>query len=575
MTANIWLFILLGTLPLISLYLIKLIVDTAASVGSSGTAQDAATEQVVVLIALTGAVALLGIILQSVARWVHDAQSFQVADYVYDLLHAKTIDVDLACYENPEYYNLLHRAREAGPNHSLQVISHFEVIAKNGISLLAILGLLMMFHWSMVVILLMAVIPGLIIKLYHSDKMYQWVKQCTDEERRCLYFSEVMTSNTYAKELRLFNLGSLFRTWFRQGVTKLREQRLSLTTRRAKAEVITEAGGTIAVFAAFAWVAYSAVAGTITLGDLVMYYLAFQRAQTFLWEIARGGTGLYESSRLLSDFFSFLKLEPAITTPAHSEPVPTPISQSIRVENLDFRYPSSNRPVLKNINLHIKPGEHIALVGENGSGKTSLVKLLCRLYDPDQGSISVDGINIRQFDLEQYRKQISVVFQDYAHYHLSARENIWLGNTEIASDGDEICQAARLSGADAVIRSLPSGYHALLGKDFDGGEELSIGQWQKIAIARAFLRQPQILILDEPTSALDAKAEYEVFNKYHALAKGKTAILISHRLSTVKMVDTIYVMEQGEIVEGGSHDELIARNGVYAALFEKQASHYR
>ncbi|MEN8220856.1 MAG: ATP-binding cassette domain-containing protein, partial [Pseudomonadota bacterium] len=240
-----------------------------------------------------------------------------------------------------------------------------------------------------------------------------------------------------------------------------------------------------------------------------------------------------------------------------------------------FKYPTGTRPVLDDVSLTIRQGEHIALVGENGSGKTTLVKLLCRLYDPTQGRITLDGIDIRQFKTTELRRQISVVFQDYAQYQLTARQNIWLGNIEHPNDHEKIITAAQCSGADEVIRSLPQGYDTLLGKWFEEGEELSIGQWQKIALARAFLRDAQILILDEPTSALDAKAEFEIFKQYHQLTKDRTAILISHRLSTVRMVDTIYVLENGRIVEHGHHDDLIRRGGTYAQLFEKQARHYR
>jgi ATP-binding cassette subfamily B protein len=573
--ANLILFIVQGILPLLSLYLLKLVVDAAAAVDTATAYEGGTFGKVAFLIALAGVVSLIAALLQSITKWVHEAQIYQVADYVYDILHAKTIEVDLACYENSQYYDKLHRAEKEGPKRTFQIIHHLENLSKNGISLLAMLGLLVSFHWGMAVILLMAAIPGLIVKLKYTDKMYRWQRKSTPYERHCQYFSEVLTRDKYAKEIRLLGLGSLFRRWFREDIGQLRRERLDIATRRSIAEMITEASGTIAVFGSFAFIAYSTLLGSITLGDLVMYYIAFQRAQGFLWEMLRGVAGLYEDTLLIGDFYEFLDVKAEIVESPHPKPVPQSLQSGIVFEHVSFKYPTGTRPVLDDISLSIRPGEHIALVGENGSGKTTLVKLLCRLYDPNGGCITLDGVDIREFKTTALRHQISVVFQDYAQYQLTARENIWLGNIENDPNQEQIITAAQFSGADEVIRELPQGYETVLGKWFEEGEELSIGQWQKIALARAFLRDAQILILDEPTSALDAKAEFEVFKQYHQLTKDRTAILISHRLSTVRMVDTIYVLENGRIVEHGCHDDLINRGGTYAHLFEKQARHYR
>lgn len=244
-------------------------------------------------------------------------------------------------------------------------------------------------------------------------------------------------------------------------------------------------------------------------------------------------------------------------------------------DHVSFQYPSGDRKVLEDINLIVRPGELVALVGENGSGKTTLIKLLCRLYDPTKGRITLDGTDLRQFATEALRREVSVIFQDYAHYHLTARENIWLGNTSLAPHDERVEQTARLAGAHECLARLPRGYDTILGKWFDQGEELSVGEWQKVALARAFLRAAPIIVLDEPTSAMDAKAEYEVFKRFHQLAKGRAAILISHRLSTVRMADRIYVLEGGKIIESGAHNELVYNRGAYAQLFETQAQNYR
>jgi ATP-binding cassette subfamily B protein len=284
---------------------------------------------------------------------------------------------------------------------------------------------------------------------------------------------------------------------------------------------------------------------------------------------------LYEDSLFLSSLYEFLDLRPRVVEATVPRVLPRPLERGIAFNHVRFSYDGAARPVLEDITLTVRPGEHVALVGANGAGKTTLIKLLCRLYDPAAGGITLDGIDLRELELVALRRQISVVFQDYARYYLSARENIWLGNTALAPEDARIAAAARDSGADAVISQLPHGYETRLGKWFDGGQELSIGEWQKIALARAFLREAQIVVLDEPTSALDASAEYEVFQKFRQLAAGRTTILISHRFSTVRTADCIYVMDQGRIIEGGDHDALMGRGGRYAQMFELQARNYR
>ncbi len=332
---------------------------------------------------------------------------------------------------------------------------------------------------------------------------------------------------------------------------------------------------TLIVFGSYGFIAYRTVQGNITLGDLVMYFQAFQRGQGYLRNMMNSLASLYEDNLFLSHLYEFLNLKPQVVQPVHPQPVPQMRQAGIMFDHVSFQYPGSAHEVLKDISLTIRPGEVVALVGENGSGKTTLVKLLCRLYDPVEGVVTFDGINLRQFETTMLRREISVIFQDYVHYHLTARENIWFGNTNVMPDDERVVAAARYSGADEVIESLPQGYETMLGKWFKDGEELSIGEWQKIALARAFLRQAQIIVLDEPTSSLDARAEYEVFQRFQQLAADRTAILISHRFSTVRMADRIYVMHDGKIIENGSHDELIRLGGTYAHLFEIQAQSYR
>jgi ATP-binding cassette subfamily B protein len=430
-------------------------------------------------------------------------------------------------------------------------------------------------HWGIAAILLAAVVPGVLVRATHAGRLYRWQLRNTPTERRAWYFDWMLTGITHAKEIRAFELGSLFRRRFSDLRAQLRRERLRLATRRLGGELLAQAGGSVAVFSAYAFVAYQALQGTMTLGDLIMYHQAFQRGQEFAGELLSGLAGLYEDHLFLSSLYAFLALPRKTTLPIRPRPVPRPMRRGIRFEGVSFRYPSGGRDVLQDVTLAIRPGEHVAIVGNNGSGKTTLIKLLNRLYDPASGAITLDGVDLREFDPAALRREMSVIFQDYARYYLSARDNIWFGNVQVAPQDPRIEAAARQSGADEVIVRLTKGYETILGQWLEAGEELSLGEWQKVALARAFLRDAQILVLDEPTSALDANAEYQLFTRFRQLAQNRTSILISHRFSTVRMADRIYVLEDGRILESGSHAELVRRGGKYAALFETQARSYR
>jgi ATP-binding cassette subfamily B protein len=305
---------------------------------------------------------------------------------------------------------------------------------------------------------------------------------------------------------------------------------------------------------------------------MVMYFQAFQRGLSSMRDLLGGMASLYEDNLFLSNLFEFLTLKPKVTEPADPSPVPRPLQQGIALENVSFQYPGSTRKALEDISLTIAPGEVVALVGRNGCGKTTMAKLLCRLYDPMSGTITLDGIDLKHFATARLRREISVLFQDFVHYHTSAGENIWFGNTDQPPAQENIAVAARQAGVDELISSLPQGYDTFLGKWFEDGEELSSGEWQKIALARSFFRKSQIILLDEPASSLDPRAEHEIFEKFKVLVQGKTAVFISHRLSTVKMADRIFVMDKGRIVESGSYEELLQMAGSFAHLFEMHNS---
>ena len=568
------LLLLRGLLPLLTLYLMKLIVD-AVTLALSAPDKTAALREIGLLIGIAAGVAILNTLLQLAADLVREYQSGAVTDHMYNILHAKSIQVDLQYYENPQYLDTLHRAQQEGPARPTMVLDSLVRVGQSGISLVAVSALLLSFHWSMALVLFAAALPGVLVRLGYSRKVFRWQRERTPTERRVNYLNWILTVHTHAKELRLFDQGKIFMERFRDLRRKLRLERLEIVKKRAIKDLAVQTGGTLVVFGSFAFIAYRAVQGTITLGDMVMYFQAFQRGLGFFRGMLGGMAQLYEDNLFLSNLYEFLDLGTEVDDPPHPLPVPRPLKKGLVFDRVSFRYPAGNRMVLREISLALAPGEVVALVGENGSGKSTLVKLLCRLYDPQEGSITLDGMDLREFDRKALRREISVIFQDYAQYHMTARENIWFGNIDSPTEDKRIEEAALCAGAHEPISQLPKGYETILGKWFEDGEELSIGEWQKVALARAFFRKAQIIVLDEPTSAMDAMSEYKILKRFHQLLEGRSAILISHRFSTVRNADRIFVFKNGTIIENGSHERLIQLGGEYARLFEKQAQHYR
>ena len=572
--ARIVLVIFQGLLPLAMIYLAKLIIDTVTTNLQSTNPQQV-FEQAVPLIIIAGLATILNSLCQSLTELVNTAHSQQVTDYMQGIIHGKSVEADLEYYENAQYHDALQRAQKEAPYRPPQILNRLAQAGQNTISLLAMVGLLISLHWGIIGLLLVATIPAVLVKTRYSPIMYNWQRRRTQLERQSMYLGWMLTNQQFAKEVRLFDLGYWFRQEYKQIRRKLYREKLSLSTKRSLAFFLAQAFAGMIIFAIFAYIIYQTIQGVLLLGDLVLYYQALQRGQNNLKATLSSFSGLYEDNLFLANLYEFLDLKPRVMEPEDPKIIPPKIHQEIAFNNVSFSYADSARQALKNINLTIKSGETIALVGENGSGKTTLIKLLCRLYDPTSGNITIDGVDIRLFSIADLRRQVSVIFQDYAKYHFSAEENIRLGNIEVEKQDPRILKAAKHSGAHDVITKLPQGYDTMLGKLFDAGEELSIGQWQKVALARAFLRDSQIIVLDEPTSAMDPKAEYEVFCKFRELVKDQAAILITHRLSTVKMADRIYVMDQGSIAESGSHQELMKQQGTYARLFNIQAKNYR
>lgn len=571
--AKLLLIFLQGLLPLASIYLVKLLVDTFTADSALANPQALLPQIMPWLIGLA-VVALVMLLCNTFSELVNTAQTQQVSDYMRSLLHAKSVEIDLAYYENPQYHDTLQRAQQEAGYRPNQILNRLTQVGQNAISLIAMVGLLLTLHWGITLGLLLAAIPVGLVRFRYTREYFQWQQTWTPVDRESMYVSWVMTNETFAKEIRLFSLGGLLNQRFNQLRTRIYRARLKLMTRRSLIFLVAQVLAGILVGAIYLFLIYQVLYGALKLGDLVLYHQALQRSQTSLKSTISGLSGLYEDNLFLANLYEFLDLKARIIDPAVPKSIPSSLHQGIVFDRVSFSYEGTSRQALKDISLSVKPGETIALVGENGSGKTTLIKLLCRLYDPTHGRITLDGTDLRDLNVTDLRQNISVVFQDYAKYNLSAHDNIWLGNHQLAPQDPHIFEAARRSGADEVIEHLPQGYETLLGKLFNGGEELSIGQWQKVALARAFLRESQVIVLDEPTSAMDPKAEYEVFRKFRELIQDQAAILITHRLSTVRMADRIYVMSKGHIIESGTHTELMRQQGNYAHLFNTQAQNY-
>ena len=571
---NVALAVVQGILPLFAVYLMKLIVD-AVTQGITAADHAAAFRTAAFYILLAAAVGLATALLRSLGTLVSEAMGQVVTDHVSDIIHSKSIAVDLEYYENSKYYDALHRAQQEAPSRPMRIVTDLLSTAQSFISMIAMAALLFTLHWSVGLIVVLAAIPGALVRVRFSRKMYAWQRARTMAERQTWYFHWLLTDGTRAKEVRLFGLGELFRGLYRDLRQILRTERIGIATRRAWADFASGAAAVLAIFGIFAYIVWQTISGAISLGSMVMYYQAFQTGLSSLQAVLGGLAGLYEDNLFLTYYHEFMTLEPRVLAPAKPAPIPRPMTEGIRFEAVDFSYPDTARTALAGISLTVRPGEVAALVGPNGSGKTTLVKLLCRLYDPTAGAITLDGADLRSFDVDELRRHMSVIFQDFAQYQLTARENIRVGNVDLAGDDPAIEAAARDAGADPVIQGLRHGYDTMLGKWFEEGEELSVGEWQKVALARAFVRDAQILVFDEPTSALDPETEWRVFQHIKELARGRAVVLISHRFSTVRTADRIHILDGGRIVESGDHDELMALQGRYAHMYEVQARAYR
>ncbi|MBN9087252.1 MAG: ABC transporter ATP-binding protein [Reyranella sp.] len=486
--------------------------------------------------------------------------------------HAATLDLE--DFEDAEFQDQLERARRQTSGR-LTLMAQLFNQAQQGITVATLIVGLAVYAPFLILLLALALVPAFLTEAHFNARTYSLDFGRTPERRELDYVRQTAASVETAKEVKIFGLHGFLIGHYKRLAAKFYEDNRALASRRAVWGSLFAAVGTVGYYAAYAYIVWRTLHGDFSIGDLTFLSGSFLRLRGLLEFLLFGFSSVAGQALYLNDLFSFFRTRPEIVSPANGLPFPQPIRQGFVFEDVGFIYPGADRWAVRHLDFTLKAGEAVALVGENGAGKTTLVKLLTRLYDPDEGRILLDGRDLREYDLTGLRGSMGVIFQDFVRYNFTAGDNIAVGRIEARDDHARIERAAGRSQADEVIAGLPGGYAQRIGKRFKNGVELSGGEWQKVAIARAYMREAEVLILDEPTAALDARAEFEVFQRFKELSRGKTAVLISHRFSSVRMADRIFVLADGKVVAAGTHEELVAQPGLYAELFELQAAGYR
>jgi len=500
------------------------------------------------------------------------SEQFTNATSVRLMEHAATLDLE--DFEDSELQDRLDRARRQTTGR-MALMSQLFGQAQDVVTIIGFAAGLVVYAPWLIALLILALVPAFLGEAHFNAQSYSLNYARTPERRELDYVRQTGASVESAKEVKIFGLNAFLIDRYRALAGAIFQENRRLATRRAGWGGLLTAVGTLGYYVAYAFIAWRTLHGDFSIGDLTFLSGSFRRLRNLLEGLLIGFSQVAGQALYLDDLFSFFEIQPEIVSPENPRPFPVPVRQGFTFEDVGFRYPGAERWAVRHLSFHLRAGEVLALVGENGAGKTTLVKLLARLYDPDEGRILLDGHDLKEYDLEALRANIGVIFQDFVRYHLTAAENIAVGRIEARGDRARIEDAAERSLADEVIRKLPEGYDQVIGKRFRGGVDLSGGEWQKIAIARTYMRDAQLLILDEPTAALDARSEFEVFQRFKELSEGKTAVLISHRFSSVRMADRILVLAEGQIEAMGTHEELLAQRGRYAELFELQAAGYR
>ncbi|MGB3650030.1 MAG: ABC transporter ATP-binding protein, partial [Rivularia sp. (in: cyanobacteria)] len=563
-----------GLLPAAVAYIGKLIVDAVVATRNS-TLQDNLNTSLPLM--YVGFEAIAVALLAGSQRGLSIAQSLLrvlLGQRVNVLIIEKALTLELSQFEDSEFYDKMTNARREASSRPLSLVNRTFGLVQNGLSLITYGALLVNFSLWAVVVLILAAVPAFIAETRFAGQAFRLFRWRAPETRQQRYLETLVAREDFAKEVKLYQLGEMLLGRYRSLFDQLYGEDRDLTIKRGFWSYLLGLLSTATFYLAYAWIVLETVAGRISLGDMTMYLTVFRQGQTTFASALTSIGGMYEDNLYLSNLYEFLEEEVPIRYGRAIKG--TNPQDGIRFENVSFTYPGSTKPALKDISLHLKPGEKLAIVGENGSGKTTLIKLLTRLYTPESGRILLDGLNLEEWDLDELRRRIGVIFQNFVRYQFTVGENIGVGDVEKLEDEKAWEIAAEKGMAQPFIERLPDGFTTQLGRWFKSGQELSGGQWQKIALSRAFMRNSaDILVLDEPTSAIDSQAEYEIFDRFRNLTKDKMVVLISHRFSTVRMADKIVVIEQGEVLETGTHEELLQANGRYATLFSLQAQGYK
>lgn len=526
---------------------------------------------------LVGSEALLAVLIGVLSRTVDYFDNLLADRYTYHVsveVMRKAAALDVTVYEDPVFYDRLERARVQATDR-LVMIQQMGLLIQQSVTALTYAVVLIVYSPLLLFLLVAGIVPAFLGESHFAFLTYAKNFRQTTMRRQQDYLRQVGGSKEAAKELKLFNLSKYLTDRFSAISKRIYEENVALNQRRLLWTGLLAILGQVGYYAAYVLSIYRTIQGRYTIGDLTLITTAIVQAMGNIQQAFSTASGVADQALFLTDLIAFFAMKPHVETKPNALPAPRPIVRGFEFRDVSFTYPGTSRRILSNFNFTLSPGERVALIGENGQGKTTVVKLITRLYDPSEGQILLDGVDLREYDLADLHSEIGVIFQDFMRYEMTARENIAIGRVEVPHNEEEIEYAAEKSMAADVVAKLRGGYGQMLGRRFEGGVDLSGGEWQKIALARAYLRDAQLLILDEPTASLDARSEFEVFERFAELTFGKMALLISHRFSTVRMADRIVVLEGGRLVEEGTHAQLIALGGRYAAMFEMQAASYR